>query len=225
MNVCMAPVPVVFDLDGTLIDSAPDIHAAVNATLRAAGYAPLSFDMIKGFIGQGVAHTWTQIAHARAIPSDRIEDLLAGFMTRYHSATALTRIYPGVLEALGALADAGHPLGICTNKPMGPTRAVLDHFGIAGLFAVVIAADSLPERKPDPAPLRKAMADLGADPRKPQGIYVGDSEVDAQTAMALDVPFLLYTRGYRKAAVEALPHHAAFDDFAALPALIEQLRD
>lgn len=221
MTVCFAPCPVVFDLDGTLIDSAPDIHACVNAVLRLHQVAPLTLDQVRGFVGGGVDLLWRRVIGATAQPPEAHHDLVASFMTRYHHATALTRLYPDVPEALGMLADRGYPLGLCTNKPLGPTRAVLDHFGIAHLFQQVIGGDSLPQRKPDPAPLLAVFRGLGADPRQPRGVYVGDSEFDAECARNAAVPFLLFTRGYRKTAVEDLPHHAAFDDFARLPLLVE----
>lgn len=222
MTVCYAPCPVVFDLDGTLIDSAPDIHAAVNAVLRDHGVRPLTLDQVRGFIGGGVDLLWQRIIAATHQPEGMHRELLAGFMARYSRSTGLTRLYPGVANALEALADRGHPLGICTNKPMQPTRAVLAHFGIAGLFGTVIAGDSLGERKPHPDPLRKALRELGADPDQPAALYVGDSEVDAETAAAVPVPLLLFTGGYRKTPVDQLPHLVAFDYFDALPALIEQ---
>ena len=115
--------PVVFDLDGTLIDSAPDIHAAVNATLRSVDAPTLSLDRVRMFIGGGVDVLWRKIVADLSIDPVARADLVAAFMTRYHTATGLTALYPGVAEALGALADAGHPLGLCTNKPMIPTRA------------------------------------------------------------------------------------------------------
>lgn len=222
MTVCYAPCPVVFDLDGTLIDSAPDIHAAVNAVLRDVDTAPLTLDQIRGFIGGGVEVLWQRVIAATGLPMTRQRELLAAFMARYSRSTALTRLYPGVTEALGVLADRGHPLGLCTNKPMQPTRAVLAHFGIENLFGVIIAGDSLPERKPHPAPLRAAFVALGAMPEDPRGVFVGDSETDAETAEAVPVPLMLFTRGYRKTPVDQLPHFAAFDHFDELPALIEQ---
>lgn len=218
-----APCPVIFDLDGTLIDSAPDIHAAANAVLRSHGVAPLTLDATRSFIGGGVDLLWQRISHARRLDPARHRDLVAGFMARYHRATALTQLYPGVTEALGVLADQGHRLGICTNKPLAPAQAVLTHFGIAQLFEVVIGGDSLPQRKPDPAPLRAALAGLGGDPAHPYALFVGDSEYDADCAAAAQMPLALFTRGYRRQPVEALPHAAAFDDFAALPALIPAL--
>lgn len=223
MNVCMAPVPIVFDLDGTLIDSAPDIHACVNLVLRDFHIRPLTLTQVRGMIGGGVEALWHKVVRATpANPADH-RRMLAAFMTRYHSATSMTRMFPNTEMALGVLADRGHPLGICTNKPHRATEAVLDHFGIGHMFGVVISGDSLPQKKPFPAPLIAAITGLGADPYNPRAIYVGDSEVDAKCAAAASVPFLIYTRGYRRTPVEELPHSAAFDDFDQLPALVEQL--
>lgn len=223
MGTLPAPCAVVFDLDGTLIDSAPDIHATVNAVLRLYGIAPLSLDQVRGFIGGGVDLLWRRVLQATGLPAAMHGEMLAAFMTRYHHATALTRIYPHVPEILGVLADLGHPLGICTNKPLATTRAVLDHFGLGGLFSAVIGGDSLPQRKPDPEPLRAAFAMLGADRAQPAGVYVGDSEYDAFCARDAGVPFLLFTRGYCKLPFDQLPHHARFADFSALPGLVADL--
>lgn len=217
----MTPCPIVFDLDGTLIDSAPDIHACVNTVLKLNGVEALSLERVRSFVGGGVEVLWTKIVAATGIDPIHRRDLMASFMSRYHDATRLTRLFPGVTEALGVLADRGHPLGLCTNKPLAPTRAVLDHFGISQIFQAVIAGDTQPEKKPDPAPLRAALVALGADPTTPKALYVGDSEFDASCAAAVPVPFLIYSRGYRLTPIERLPHRAAFSDFADLPRLIE----
>lgn len=221
MNVCMSPCPVVFDLDGTLIDSAPDIHACVNAVMREFGHRPLTLDQVRRFIGGGVELLWQNIIGAHHLNPAHKRELIAAFMTRYHRATALTRLFPNVQTTLGILADRGHPMGICTNKPLEPTEAILNHFGIRHLFGVVIGGDSQPEKKPDPAPLRNALTALGADPVTPKALYVGDSEFDAATAVAVPLPFLIFTRGYRQTPIDDLPHDAAFDDFAELPGLVE----
>ncbi|WP_242690085.1 phosphoglycolate phosphatase [Paracoccus fontiphilus] len=221
MNVCLAPCPVVFDLDGTLINSAPDIHGCVNAVLGQHGTPLLTLDQVRSFIGGGVDVLWQKIIAARELEDAKKPDYIAAFMTCYQDATQLTHLFPGVEDALQTLADRGHPLGICTNKPLAVTRAILAHFGILDLFGCVIGGDSVPERKPHPAPLRAALQGLGADPRQPRALYVGDSEFDAACAAAVPMPFLIYTEGYRQTPVGELPHLAPFDDFARLPALVE----
>lgn len=214
------PCPVVFDLDGTLIDSVPDIHACVNAVLRESGIPLLPLDRVRSFVGGGVELLWSRIITARGLdPADRPR-LLAAFMARYHDATALTRLYPGAAEALAALAELGHPLGICTNKPIGPTRNILAHFGMDKLFGAVIGGDSLPQKKPHPAPLQATFAALGDEGATPHGLFVGDSEFDAGAAEAAQIPFLLFTEGYRHTPVEDLPHLARFARFPDLVRLV-----
>ena len=212
---------VIFDLDGTLVDSAPDIHAAVNRLLADLGEGALSAQTVKGFIGNGVPTLVARVLAACGHGPDpaRLAEWQAGFLRHYEAdSTTLTQLYPGVTEALSALASDGHQLALCTNKPEGPARHILDAFGLAGFFPVVIGGDSLPQRKPDPAPLLAA-ADGLAGPV----LFVGDSEVDAETALAAQVPFLLFTEGYRKAPVHALPHAARFDRFSDLPAQVARL--
>jgi phosphoglycolate phosphatase len=128
------------------------------------------------------------------------------FITLYEKSFTLTTLYPGVLAMLETLTKRGHKLGICTNKPEGSTRAVLRHFGLD--FLVIIGGDTLPQRKPDPAPLQKAHALLGGG----EMVFVGDSEVDAETAKAAALPFALFTGGYRTTPIADLPHDLAFDD-------------
>lgn len=210
---------LIFDLDGTLIDSAPDIHAAVNRTLAEEGQPPQSVQAVRGFIGNGVPALIDRVMAARGEPADpaRRSDLIARFLTHYEAAsTDLTTPYPGVRSALQALADAGHPMGICTNKPADPARAILAALDLLRFFPVVIGGDSLPRRKPDPEPLRATLRALGAE----TAVYIGDSEVDAETAASAGIPLLLFTKGYRKTPVAELPHRAAFDDFITLPDLV-----
>ncbi|MDB6178566.1 phosphoglycolate phosphatase [Paracoccus sp. Z330] len=221
MSVCFAPCPVVFDLDGTLIDSAPDIHACVNAALNRYGYSPLELNQVRGFIGGGVGVLWDRIAAACDIDTTTKTAMLSAFMTRYENATELTILFDDVAKVLGTLADRGHPLGICTNKPLAPTKAVLRHFNLGNLFQTIVAGDTQPEKKPNPTPLRIALVNLGADPSQPNGVFVGDSEYDANCAAAIGVPFLLYSEGYRHTPIDRLPHRASFDRFVQLPALVE----
>jgi phosphoglycolate phosphatase len=207
---------VIFDLDGTLIDSVPDIHASANRAFAPLGQS-FSRAEVQGFVGRGAPNLISRLAQSRGLPGTgaAFDDLLARFLEIYEQSHGLTALYPGVPTALDDLARTGARLGICTNKPIGPTRAVLAHFGL-GCFGAVVGGDSLPVKKPDPAPLLHVLDLLGGGPV----IFVGDSEVDAETAQAARVPFLLFTEGYRKAPVEAMPHRAAFADFAELPALV-----
>lgn len=213
--------PVVFDLDGTLIDSAPGIRAAVNLMLEAEGAAPLDLPTLTSFIGHGLPRLVARVMEARAIPATEHARLTALTRAHYDAAPgAATQPYPGVMAALATLAARGHPLGICTNKPEGPARAILRDLGLLPRFAAVVGGDRLAVLKPDPAPLLACLAEIG-HPGPP--VFVGDSEVDAATAHAAGVPFLLFTEGYRKAPVADLAPAASFADFARLPALIAAL--
>lgn len=211
---------LIFDLDGTLIHSAPDIQAAVNHMLAAEGQAPLDLATVTSFIGNGVAVLVARVRAHLSIPETEQERLRAVTLAymEAHPAT-LTRPYPGVVAALDVLRAKGHPIGLCTNKPEAPARAILDQLDLTRFFDSIVGGDRLAVLKPDPAPLRLCMAELGAG----TAIYIGDSEVDAATAKAADLPFILFTEGYRKTPAADLPHRALLSDFDALPGLIDGL--
>lgn len=209
---------IVFDLDGTLIDSAPDIRGIANALLEARSLDPIDLDTTRRFIGNGAAAFVAQLCAARGIAASEEDRVLAEFVARYDQAVDLTYPYPGVEEALDRLA-AGNVLGICTNKPLSPCEAVLDHLGLRRFFAVVLGGDSLDVRKPDPRPLLATFDKMPPGPR----LFVGDSEIDAETAARAGVPFLLFSEGYRKTSVDDMPHAAVFDDFESLPVLVARV--
>jgi len=210
---------IVFDLDGTLIDSAPDLHAVANEVLAGEGLAPVSLAQVRTYIGRGTSVFIERLRADRGIPDSEHDRLHAALLSRYEAAVTLTRPYEGVPETLAALREAGHRLGVCTNKPIAPTRAVLRHLGLDGHFGVVLGGDSLSARKPDPAPLHAAMEALGEG----EAIYVGDSEIDAETAVRAGLPFLLFTEGYRHADIGELPHAHAFSDYAKLQELVARI--
>ncbi|MEM9969952.1 MAG: HAD-IA family hydrolase [Pseudomonadota bacterium] len=212
------PARLVFDLDGTLIDSARDIQAMANATLATVGAAPLTMDETKSFIGKGIGVFTANMRAARGIPDTEHARLLADITARYNDAVTLTEPYPGVPETLAHLAET-HRLGICTNKLLSPCLAVLKHLDLDHHFQSIWGGDNPLARKPDPAPLLATFAELGEGPR----VYIGDSEVDADTAQRAGVPFILFTPGYRHTPVEDIPHDAHFDDFMTLPSLVGTL--
>lgn len=213
-----ASVGLVFDLDGTLIDSAGAIMAVGDRLLAERGLAPLDLAETKRYIGSGAAKFVERALAARGVSVfggayERFEALYADADPRDNIP------YEGVYAAIRALRDAGHPLAICTNKPGAPTAHAIDALGWSGLFDAVVAGDTLAVRKPDPAPLVEAGRRLGVA----TVLFIGDSEVDAETAARAGVPFLLFTEGYRKSPVDALTHRAAFSRYADLSALIASI--
>lgn len=207
---------VVFDLDGTLIHSAPQIHHDVNQMLISFGLDPLPYDMVVSFIGNGVP---TLVARAlqAAGAGDHIDhqDAVDRVLEIYKAAsTAHQHLFPGVQDCLADLAARGLHLGVCTNRPQVQTRALLDRFGLTDRFASVVGGDRLPVSKPDPAPLRLCFHELGVTPD--EGLFVGDSETDEATALNVGCPFALFTGGYRKKTPDAFTAVQIFDDFAEL---------
>lgn len=213
----MAETSLIFDLDGTLIDSAPDIHAAVNRVLAEADIAPFTLAEITAFVGNGV-----DVLMARCLTARRLDDaglhqrLVQRLLEVYEASHSLTTLYPNVASALSLVSN---PLGICTNKPFSPALSVLRHFDLAQLFPVIIGGDTLAQKKPDPAPLAEAIRRMGNGP----ALFIGDSEVDAATAQAAQVPFVLFTQGYRKTPADKMAAAAQFDDWAEFPAVVARL--
>ena len=208
--------PIVFDLDGTLIDSLPDIVVAANKMLADFGKPPLSEATIRGFIGNGLPVLVQRVRRASDLDEPGALDSI---LKHYNAAPSdLTRPYSGVLDALKALKGNGYPMGICTNKEYELTLPVLENLGLAPFFDVVVGGNSRPTRKPDGEPLLHCFQELGFS----AGIFIGDSEVDAETGQNAGVPFGLFEGGYRKTPVEQLPHTFSFKDFADLPDLVER---
>ena len=209
---------IAFDLDGTLIDSARDIQSIANAALDRVGAPPITMDETHEFVGEGIAVFVAKMRAARGLPDSLQEDLLADLVARYDDAVTLTTAYPGVPSVLSELAKS-HRLGVCTNKLHSPAMAVLRHLGLDAYFDAVWGGDNPLGRKPDPAPLLATFRELGDGPC----FFVGDSEVDSETAKAAGIPFLLFTEGYRKTPAEKMEATARFSRFDELPSIIESL--
>ena len=212
---------VVFDLDGTLVDSVPDLHAAAAEMMAALGLPAPSLNDTLSDIGNGIpALVERCLARAGAVEQEGLlEEALRRFVAAYKKAPArLTQPYPGVVPALTALRENGLVLGVCTNKAESMARQVLEELGLAAFFAALVGGDTLPQRKPEPEPLRQVLQGLGVTAA--EVLYVGDSEVDAATAAAAQVPFALYTQGYRTTPLSAMIYDHAFDHFDALVGLV-----
>jgi phosphoglycolate phosphatase len=209
---------VIFDLDGTLIDSAADLAVAINAMLAGYGCEPLPVGEVRRMVGDGVAMLVARALAARDCRPAELPEAERSFMRHYESnSTSLTTVFPAAAQALRALSAAGVPLAVCTNKPARTATHILGSLGLGGYFARVIGGDSLPFRKPDP---RVVLALLEAFAARPEdSLLVGDSEVDAATARAAGVPFVLMKHGYRRGPVAEIQCRAALDSFAELPAL------
>ena len=218
----MSPALIIFDLDGTLIDSAPDLAAAVNGMLAGFGCEPLALAEVRRMIGDGVAMLVGRALAARGCAPADPAAAARVFMQHYESdVTARTTAFPGVGAALETLRAAAIPLAVCTNKPAALTSRILKSLGLEDYFARVIGGDSLPFRKPDPRVLLAILEAVGA-PRE-RSLLVGDSEVDAATARAAQVRFVLMKHGYHRGAVAEIPCIAALDGFAELPPLVRAL--
>jgi phosphoglycolate phosphatase len=217
---------LVFDLDGTLIDSAPDIADAVNALLKELGKAPLALDDVKSMIGDG-APVLLQRALAAASVAETAAALMPRFKILYEAAsTNRTTLYPKVREILEEFRRQGRQLSLCTNKPSAATQVVIDHFGMSALFQSIIGGDSLKERKPAKEPLLAAITGCGGDAARAtdEAVMIGDSFTDLATAKAGGIPAVIIPSGYGKPADRAAQgdfHQIA--RFADLPAILATL--
>lgn len=211
---------IVFDLDGTLIDSAADLHAACVKMLAQENAATPSMEKVISYIGNGVPKLVERAMADAGISMQHHSRLVRSFMTFYNQDPAtLTTLYPNLVTALDDLIKQGHRLAICTNKPEAPARVILDLLGIEFYFDFVVGGDTLEQKKPSPEPLLHVLKLLKTD----RCLYVGDSEVDAETAERAAMPMALFTKGYRKVPVDKLTHDFAFDDFAELGPYIQSL--
>lgn len=181
----------VFDLDGTLLDTAPDIRLAVNRRLAAAGLAPMGLEAVSAMIGDGARVLLERAfaARGKALPDGAVAALSADPDLE---GGPLTRLFPGVAELLTALVAEGWRLAVCTNKPVVPARAVLAHFGIAGHFRAVCGGDSFATRKPDPAHLLGTMGQAGGG----RAVMIGDHANDMLAARGAGVEAIFAGWGY-----------------------------
>jgi len=212
---------VAFDLDGTLADTAPDLAVALNHSLTALGRPAIPPASVRHLIGHGGR---ALLRRGLAASGESTEDLVEqGYpiLLEHYAAHICdgTRPFPGIEKALDDIERAGARLAVCTNKPEALTVKLLAALGWRDRFAAMVGGDTLPVRKPDPAPLREAIARAGGG----RAALVGDSIVDAETARAAGVPFVAVSFGFSDRPVEALGADALIDDYGGLIAALERL--
>lgn len=219
------PRAVLFDLDGTLIDSLPDIHAALNETLASLGEPPFTPEAVAQMVGGGV-----QVLIRRAFEAldkdidpasaDKIaERYLAIYSAR---STELTTLNAGASATVRELHERGIRLGVVTNKPEHETHEVLRHFGLDELMEIVIGGDAGPRRKPAPDLILLACQRLGIEPG--DALFVGDSENDVEAALAAAMPVAAVRGGYSRVPTESMGAGCIIDRLDELDEAIEALR-
>ena len=213
---------VLIDLDGTMVDSAPDIVEASNRMLSELGAPTLSPAVVASFIGNGVP-VLVQRLLAASPDLPRIDEAAARamFFRHYQDTNGrFSRLFPGVIQGLAALQHAGFRLGCVTNKPIAYTEPLLQAFGLDRYMQAVIGGDSIPQMKPDPTPLIHACALLGV--AREQGVMVGDSHVDVAAAKAASMTSYIVRYGYPgPGGVAALHADVFIDSLAEMPALLD----
>ena len=214
---------IAFDLDGTLVDTAPDLVAALNHALARLGVPPVPDREVRAMVGHGARRLVERgLAAAGSDDPALVETGVAHFLDHYRAHIAVgSRPFDGVEAALDRLAGDGLRLAVCTNKPESLSRALLAALGWEARFAAVLGADSRPWRKPDPRHLLDTLAAAGGEPGR--AVYVGDSMTDSLAASAARVPFVLVSHGYSPEPLGQVPADARIDHFAELPAAVAGL--
>jgi len=213
------PTAIVWDLDGTLVESAPDLAAALNTLLNERGQHGHAVERVRPMIGGGVARLIERGFRAAGAPlaAPDCEALVPRFMKLYTAcATCSTRLVPHARDTLRHFYHAGIRQAICTNKPLGVTRLILDALDIAGFFHAVVGGDSTAEKKPHPLPLQTCLAELGVEPGA--ALMVGDSGADVGAAQAAGVTVVLVPDGYTGVPAESLGADLVIENLSCLPA-------
>ena len=218
----MHDVALIFDLDGTLIDSLPDLATALNRMLLGLGLRELAAAEIRAMIGDGTRALVQRALAATGGVTD-LEKSHSKFADFYERGlTQHTNLYPGVRETLAELRASGARLGICTNKSQNMTVAVLYAFGIADHFAAIVGGDAVPFKKPNPnhlaAVIKQLRADLG------DAIMIGDGENDFAVARAAGIPVIMLNYGYLHTPRERLSPDAWLERFTDIPQTVNRIR-
>jgi phosphoglycolate phosphatase len=219
----LAPL-AVFDLDGTLADTAPDLVATLNAILGQEGLPALPLDKARDMIGHGARAMLERGLEAagREVTPGRLDELYRDFLAHYAEHLCVeTRLFPGVIGALDALEAEGFHFAVCTNKVEAHSVRLLRALGIAHRFAAICGRDSFPYVKPDPRHLTLTIKKAGGSPT--DAVMIGDSRTDIVTAQAAGIPVVAVPFGYTDVPVESLRPDMVISHFDELPGAVFSL--
>ncbi|MGD9638519.1 MAG: HAD-IA family hydrolase [Alphaproteobacteria bacterium] len=214
-------IALIFDLDGTLIDSVFDIALEISKLLNEEGLPSITANDAKNMVGEGakifVKRAFEKSGHI--ISEYKLEEYFERYMHYYrNSEVTNTVLYDGVSETLSNLRKKGYKTAICTNKPQIPTEKVLNNLKIKNLFDVVLTAESTPLMKPDPMPLLEAQKLLNCE----KAVMIGDSPPDLRAGKAAEIPVILMTYGYSRIPYSELEADVLLDDFKKLEGVINE---
>ena len=215
---------VIFDLDGTLADTAPDLLAALNHVLGDLSGEFLTLDHARNMVGQGaLALIQAGLKHLEVPEAEAdVDELLETFLTFYFDNVAVhSTLFPGLDTLLPRYKSAGTRLGVCTNKLEKPSRKLLRALGVHDHFHTIVGRDTLATQKPDPKTLLQTIERAGGTPQR--SVFLGDSITDVKTAQAANIPCILVSFGYTVEPVTSLGGDLVIDHFDALDAAIAQV--
>jgi phosphoglycolate phosphatase len=219
-----APLTIIFDLDGTLVDTAPDLLASLNAVLVAEGHEPVVPKDLRHIVGHGARAMFEHALLRTGAPvaPERLASLTNRFLAYYRANIARgSRPFPGVSETLDLLAAGGAGLGVCTNKAQDLTELLLSELNLTRHFPAIIGGGRTPYSKPDPRHVLAVVTALNG--QRERAVVVGDSQIDVTAARAAGIPVIVMSYGYTPVPATELGADAVVDDFAALPGIISGL--
>jgi phosphoglycolate phosphatase len=212
-----ADATIVFDLDGTLADTAPDLVRALNETMDLEGLPRARLEVVRNMVGQGARVLIERAAglHNVTFSAERLDQLTQAFIEFYRADIAReSTVFPGVEAALDSLAALGAKLAVCTNKRTDLSQQLLDALGLIGRFSAVVGADSVTDRKPHPEHYRAAVTRAGGVVRR--SVMVGDTAADVAAARGAGAPVAVVSFGYFEGDCAKLGADALLDGFAEL---------
>lgn len=220
----MADMTVIFDLDGTLIDTAPDLVRATNFSLKCAGLPPVSADVIKPHVGFGARRMILAglEAQGKTLDDKSVDELLGHYLEHYAQNICIdSRPYPYVIEEIETLRREGARLAICTNKLEHMSRRLIDSLGVNHYFSAIVGRDTLSVCKPHPDHLLETIKQAGGTAAR--SVMIGDTETDITTARAAGVPVIGVSFGYSPMPIEELNPDRAIDTYQGLSVVVHKL--